>query len=556
MKTTKMLTILVLVLGLVGNASAGLVAHYEFAADFNDSSGNGLHGVPMGGASIISDPERGDVLSLGGAGQYVDCGNNALFDITEAITVAGWIKVNAFDVEWQAVVAKGNSAWRLHRNSNTNSLAFHCSGLSAGWGTGGSVNVNDGEWHHVVGVYDGSKIYLYVDGVVDNSEPTSGIIDSNPEHVFIGGNSQQPGREWNGLIDDVRIYNHALSPAEIAGLAGKIGTAFTYQGRLLDADSPADGLYDLEFKLYDDPNSGTQQGSTITIGQLDIIDGYFTVELDFGSGVFNGNSRWVEIGVRPGELNDPNAYTILSPRQIITPTPYALYAKTAGGDSDWMVSGNNMYAIPSGNVGIGTTSPGYKLSIMEGDIEVEKVAFYANTGPYIKFKEMNFNDVAGIFFKANGAGNSNQLRFTVGANNEDPPDQTQAMVIEQGGNVGFGTTNPQGVVDVNGPIYQRGSVLSADYVFEPGYELESIDEHSRYMWDNKHLRAIPEKSIDENGQEIIEVGAHRKGIVEELEKAHIYIDQLHKRNKVLEERLAKLEAMVAKMNVSLEGEMK
>jgi hypothetical protein len=95
--------------------------------------------------------------------------------------------------------------------------------------------------------------------------------------------------------------------------AAEIGTAFTYQGRLIDANEPADGLYDFQFELYNDPCTGTQQGGTIDVNELDVIDGYFTVELDFGS-VFDGDRRWLEIGVRPGELEDPNEYTTLSPR--------------------------------------------------------------------------------------------------------------------------------------------------------------------------------------------------------------------------------------------------
>ncbi len=60
----------------------------------------------------------------------------------------------------------------------------------------------------------------------------------------------------------------------------------------------------------------------------------------------------------------------------------------------------------------------------------------------------------------------------------------------------------------------------------------------------KHLKAIPKAKVDKNGLEIIEVGDHQRGIVKELEKAHIYIEQLHKRIKVLEERFAELEARV------------
>jgi hypothetical protein len=112
------------------------------------------------------------------------------------------------------------------------------------------------------------------------------------------------------------------------------------------------------------------------------------------------------------------------------------------------------------------------------------------------------------------------------------------------GNVGISTTTPAGKLDVNGTIYQRGSQLHADYVFEPDYSLESIEEHAEYMWQNKHLKAIPAAKKDKTGQEVVEIGSHRKGIVEELEKAHIYIEQLNKKNESLEARLATVEALL------------
>lgn len=112
-----------------------------------------------------------------------------------------------------------------------------------------------------------------------------------------------------------------------------MGSAFTYQGRLIDANDTADGLYDFQFKLYDDPNVivGRQVGATIDINELDVIDGYFTAVLDFGAGVFDGDGRWLEIAVRPGEFEDLNEYNLLSPRQQITPAPYAIDANTLSG---------------------------------------------------------------------------------------------------------------------------------------------------------------------------------------------------------------------------------
>jgi len=148
--------------------------------------------------------------------------------------------------------------------------------------------------------------------------------------------------------------------------AEPMGTAWTYQGRLIDSNSTADGEYDFQFKLYDDPNVilGNQVGSDVNIPDLDVIDGQFTVELDFGSDVFDGNAVWLEIGVRPGDQNDPNAYTTLEPRIEMTPVPYALQTR-------------GIFVDNTGNVGIGTTSPAYKLDIRGSTIS--SVANFENT---------------------------------------------------------------------------------------------------------------------------------------------------------------------------------
>ena len=191
-----------------------------------DSSGSGLDGKLVGDAHIISDSIRGNVLSLDGDGDYVNYGNNPAFDITNSITITAWIKVDTFDKGWQAVVTKGDTAWRLQRERETDALQFACTGIDVPGDAYGSVkgkrNVNDGKWHHISGVYDVTKMYQYVDGELDVSASATGSIDTNGWEVLIGENSQWPGREWNGLIDDVRIYSYALSEAEIKALyAGK-----------------------------------------------------------------------------------------------------------------------------------------------------------------------------------------------------------------------------------------------------------------------------------------------------------------------------------------------
>jgi len=109
-------------------------------------------------------------------------------------------------------------------------------------------------------------------------------------------------------------------------LAAPVGTAFTYQGQLMEGGDPADGLYDLRFILYDSEVGGSQVGSIVYKNSTLVSDGLFSVDLDFGASAFAGQARWLEIGVGPG---GSGTYTALSDRQEITPTPYALYAMNA-----------------------------------------------------------------------------------------------------------------------------------------------------------------------------------------------------------------------------------
>ena len=112
----------------------------------------------------------------------------------------------------------------------------------------------------------------------------------------------------------------------VAGTAFAQGTAFTYHGRLHDNDSPANGSYDLTFSVFDAPNVGNQVGSPLTNTPVGVTNGLFTALLDFGSGIFTGPDRWLEMGVRTNGVGD---FTTLNPRQRLTPTPYAIMANAA-----------------------------------------------------------------------------------------------------------------------------------------------------------------------------------------------------------------------------------
>jgi hypothetical protein len=107
----------------------------------------------------------------------------------------------------------------------------------------------------------------------------------------------------------------------------QVGTAFTYQGRLIRNGVPASGLFDLELTLWDAAAAGSQVGPTVTRANVSVASGLFTVPIDFGAGTFMGSRRWLQTGVRPGGTS--GAFTTLAPRQELTPVANAIFAASA-----------------------------------------------------------------------------------------------------------------------------------------------------------------------------------------------------------------------------------
>jgi hypothetical protein len=103
-----------------------------------------------------------------------------------------------------------------------------------------------------------------------------------------------------------------------------IGTSFTYQGNLQYQGAQATGSFDFQFYLFDQSQDGVLVAGPIEIMDINVQSGVFSIELDFGQSVFGENRLWLELAVRNAESLDQ--YSTLSPRQALTPTPYALRA--------------------------------------------------------------------------------------------------------------------------------------------------------------------------------------------------------------------------------------
>jgi len=189
-----------------------------------DSSGNGHNATLQGNPQWQpAGGKVGGALALDGNGDYLEVADESAFDASSGVTVAAWIKVTAWDKPWQAIVTKGEGAWRIQRNNETGMLEFACTGVHVPdknqYGSlFGTKAITPGEWHYIAGVYDGKRMYLYLDGALDASQEAWGPIGVDDNPVLIGENGQVRNRFYHGLIDEVRVYNFGLSEAQVQQL--------------------------------------------------------------------------------------------------------------------------------------------------------------------------------------------------------------------------------------------------------------------------------------------------------------------------------------------------
>jgi hypothetical protein len=190
-----------------------------------DATGHELTGNVVGRADWAPDQGRiGGAMDFNGKNTFINCGKRPEFDFREAMTVAAWIKVRNFDRTWQAIVTKGDNAWRLQRQKDTSMVTFTFNTGSAARGAEHGLvslvskrKVDDGQWHHVVGATDGHRAALYVDGALEDSADAKPIAQ-NDAPMMIGCMSTARDRKFDGWIDDVRLYAYGLSEAEVQAL--------------------------------------------------------------------------------------------------------------------------------------------------------------------------------------------------------------------------------------------------------------------------------------------------------------------------------------------------
>ena len=214
----------------VGAQPIGLVAHYELEGNLADSSGNGHDGVfggdPNFPASYVTGPTGlGQAMLFDGTGghQNVELGTFNPSGATGQLTVALWARWDGPSDQWQGLIGKRDSwalddmLWDIEIHRDEDTIAFRR--IDSYPGSGGRI-LPTGVWTHIAATFDGTTARFYIDGEETGNGSFSFGLDEEATLHF-GSGDPNGGNAFNGALDDVRIYDIALSPSEISALAGK-----------------------------------------------------------------------------------------------------------------------------------------------------------------------------------------------------------------------------------------------------------------------------------------------------------------------------------------------
>ena len=261
----------------------------------------------------------------------------------------------------------------------------------------------------------------------------------------------------------------ALLLAGAIAQAAPLGTAISYQGRLDDSGSPANGTYSFRFRLVSDAAGTTQIGPVVDMPNQTLADGLLNAPLEFGANAFTGDARWLEISVKTGGPSDPSQYLKLNP-QPLPPAPASHFSRLAGNVLDGTITGAKLapLAITTTHISDGAiTAP--KLgpaSITSGNVADNAItAAKIASGQVVKSLNVKGNLLRDNVTLTEGANitltpNGNTVTIASSGGGSGPWATLSGNTYYTGGNVGIGTTTPTVPLHVNSSA-TASSVLAA-----------------------------------------------------------------------------------------------
>lgn len=259
-----------------------------------DYSGNTNIGTIYGATWVAGQPGFDSALSFNGSSGYVDVPNSSSLNPTAQISIAAWLNASSWSCN-PRVLEKGdwtdNQYMLIGYQGGGNVLWFKLSGVTPPDITWPEPTTNS--WHHAAATYDGSYSRLFVDGLLVTQHVASGSINIDGDDLRIGAKASNPGPcdYFNGTMDDVRLYSRALTPVEVAALAGAtitagLGAYFPFAGNTVDASGNG--------------HDAANYGAILTTNRLGSPNAAYA---------YDGSSAYMSVGA-PASLQTSNSLTI------------------------------------------------------------------------------------------------------------------------------------------------------------------------------------------------------------------------------------------------------
>jgi hypothetical protein len=332
----------------------GIAGWWPFNGNANDESGNNNHGI-VNGATLSTDRfgQTNKAYNFNGLTSYIEIPNASNLQLTNNYSISGWFNANVFflsSTNDRRLISKVQptgwyGGYEIFIGGNTNDIA-HTGNVGGNNFVVGSSGYNINNWYMFTVTYEGTTQNLYMNGVLVNSQPNTGSLQTSTLPLLfgkIGGNSGY----FDGELDDIGIWNRALTSAEITALYTGVPTdnnetsntttnvpdAISYQAVARNSQGAplADTNVQVQFTLLADSLNGAAEYTethTLTTNSL----GLFTTAFGAGtpvSGTFGGinwsaGNKYLNVQIDTGSgLVDMGTQQLLS-------TPYSLYSAKAG----------------------------------------------------------------------------------------------------------------------------------------------------------------------------------------------------------------------------------